>query len=73
MIVNIKQLMFFSFHLGLAKEVTKIQKYYLICLFTFFKSLALLAFQTETMVKKIRNQSDEKTKKNEGTKMKLKV
>ena len=44
--------MFFSFHFSfliLADEVTKIQKYYVICLFTFFKSLAHLALQMETL------------------------
>ena len=54
----------FSFHfrfLVLADEVTKIGKYYVICLFTFFKSLACLALQTETIVKK--NHATEVTKR----------
>ena len=43
-----RKYMLFSFHfsfLVLADEVTKIQKYYVMCLFTFFKSLAHLALQ----------------------------
>jgi hypothetical protein len=43
----------FRFSLVLADKVTKIWKHYLICLFTFFKSLACLALQTEIIVKKI--------------------
>ena len=43
----------FHFSLILADEVTKIAEYYKICLFTFFKSLACLALQTETIAKKI--------------------
>jgi hypothetical protein len=42
-------------------EVTKMPKYYVICLFTFFKSLACLALQTETIVKKITQPKLQKT------------
>ena len=50
------------FSLVLADEVTKVQEYYVICLFTFFKSLACLALQTETIVKKIMQPKLSKTK-----------
>ena len=43
----------FCFSLVLADKVTKIPQYYVICLFTFFKSLVRLALQMETIVKKI--------------------
>jgi hypothetical protein len=54
--------------LVLADEVTKIPKYYVICLFTFLKSLACLALQTETILKKIMQPKLPKTK-NELTKI----
>ena len=61
--------MSFSSHfLILADEVMKIPEYYIICLFTFFKSLACLALQTETIVKKITQPKLPKTK-NEVTKI----
>ena len=58
----------FRFSLVLADEVTKIPEYYVICLFTFFESLACLALQTETIVKKITQPKLPKTK-NEITKI----
>ena len=53
----------FRFSLVLADEVTKIPEYYVICLFTFFKCLACLALQTETIVKKITQPKLPKMKK----------
>ena len=47
---------------------TKLRKYYVIYLFTFFKSLACLALQTETIVKKITQPKLPKMK-NEVTKI----
>ena len=58
----------FLFSLVLADEVTKIPEYYVICLFTSFKSLACLALQMETIIKKITQIKLQKTK-NEVTKI----
>ena len=58
----------FRFSLVLADEVTKIWKYYIMCLFTFLKILACLALQTETNVKKITQPKLPKMK-NEVTKI----
>ena len=58
----------FRFSLVLADEVTKIPEYYVICLFTSFKSLACLALQMETIIKKITQIKLQKTK-NEVTKI----
>ena len=49
-------------------EVTKMQEHYVICIFTFFKSLVCLALQTETIAKKITQPKSPKTK-NELTKI----
>ena len=67
-----KKVMFSSSHFSLlvtlGDEVMKIRKYYVICLFTFFKSLAHLALQTETIIQKITQLKWWKTK-NEITKI----
>ena len=50
----------------LADEVTKLPEFYVICLFKFFKSLACLDLQMETIVKKITQPMLPKTKNEPG-------